>query len=234
MSCLLATPALAQLDATFAKANEAYAHGRYQEAIKGYGDLVAAKQWSAPLFYNLGNAYFRTGDFAHAILDYERALALEPQHPEAAANLAVARDEARALELQKHPFERLFTIVPTTQITIAAMATFWVAVFAIMAAALTQRRRRGLVAISIAAVTVFAGATAWLVAADRASRTRAIITRTGVEARVATADTASSVLALPPGSEIRIVSERGDWIYAELPNNLRGWIPADSTETVRL
>jgi hypothetical protein len=55
-----------------------------------------------------------------------------------------------------------------------------------------------------------------------------------VQARLATADTANSVLALPPGSQIKILSTRGDWIYAALPNNLRGWIPATSTEFVRL
>jgi hypothetical protein len=55
-----------------------------------------------------------------------------------------------------------------------------------------------------------------------------------VQARLATADTANSVLALPEGSEIRVLSIRGDWIYAALPNNLRGWIPTESAELVRL
>jgi hypothetical protein len=41
-------------------------------------------------------------------------------------------------------------------------------------------------------------------------------------------------LALPVGSEIKILSTRGDWIYAALPNNLRGWIPAKNAERVRL
>jgi hypothetical protein len=39
---------------------------------------------------------------------------------------------------------------------------------------------------------------------------------------------------LPAGSEIKIVSQRGDWVYAVLPNNLRGWIPSNSAEQVRL
>jgi hypothetical protein len=60
------------------------------------------------------------------------------------------------------------------------------------------------------------------------------VTGKDVQARLATADTANSVLALPEGSEIKILSTRGDWIYAALPNNLRGWIPAKSTELVRL
>jgi hypothetical protein len=60
------------------------------------------------------------------------------------------------------------------------------------------------------------------------------VTGDKVEARLATADNANRVLTLPAGSEIKIVSQRGDWIYAALPNNLRGWMPANSAEQVRL
>jgi hypothetical protein len=65
-------------------------------------------------------------------------------------------------------------------------------------------------------------------------RSLSIVTGKDVQARLATADTANSVLALPPGSEVKILSTRGDWAYAALPNNLRGWIPAKSAEQVRL
>ena len=62
----------------------------------------------------------------------------------------------------------------------------------------------------------------------------AIVTGNNIEARLATADNANTVLALPPGSEITLLSQRGDWIYAALPNDLRGWIPANGAERVRL
>jgi hypothetical protein len=63
---------------------------------------------------------------------------------------------------------------------------------------------------------------------------KAIVIAKDVTARVATADNANRVLALPIGSEIEVVSKRGDWIYATLPNNSRGWIPATAAESVRL
>ena len=69
--------AFAQSDAEFAKANQEYAQGHFKEAIAGYEALVHGGQWNANLFYDLGNAYFRTRDFGRAILNYERALALD-------------------------------------------------------------------------------------------------------------------------------------------------------------
>src|SRR5262249_54938306 len=62
----------------------------------------------------------------------------------------------------------------------------------------------------------------------------AVVTVESVEARLATADIASRVLTLPAGSGIQILSHRGGWIYAALPNNLRGWMPESSAEPVRM
>src|SRR5712691_2462480 len=111
LSCLIAcvffvSSAFAQSDAQFAKANQEYAAGHFKEAIDNYEALVRSGEWSANLFYDLGNAYFRAGDLGRAILSYERALALDRHHPEAEANLRIARDEARALELQQSGIER--------------------------------------------------------------------------------------------------------------------------------
>jgi hypothetical protein len=65
-------------------------------------------------------------------------------------------------------------------------------------------------------------------------RALAIVTGKDIEARLATADSASSILTLPAGSEVKVLSERGEWVYAALPNDQRGWIPASAVERVRL
>jgi tetratricopeptide (TPR) repeat protein len=232
----VASPAFAKSDAKFTQANQRYAQGHFKEAISGYEALVRAGQWSANLFYDLGNAYFRVGDFGRAVLNYERALALERHHPEARANLQIARDEAHALELQQSPPERYLQFASVNQYSIAAAIAFWLAIFGIVALIFARRRSFTLVAMSICCLVIFAVAICAAYILDRGNKGRALAIVTGkdVQARLATADTANSVLALPPGSEIKILSTRGDWIYAALPNNLHGWIPAKSAEQVRL
>jgi tetratricopeptide (TPR) repeat protein len=231
---VFAATAFAQADPEFARANDEYARGEFQGAIRDYQSVVQAGQWSAPVFYNLGNAYFRTGDFGRAILNYERALALEPQHPESRANLAVAREEARALELQRSRFDALLSRLSPNQLTIMAAAMFWLAVFAV--AAIIVARQRSTLAIVIAALgcLAFFIFLAAVYQVENSRKTVAIVTAPEVQARLATADNAKSVLQLPPGSEIRILSRRGEWVYAQLPNNLRGWLPNSTTESVRL
>lgn len=224
----------AQSDPDFSKANDEYAKGQFQDAIRDYETLVSGRQWSAPLFYNLGNAYFRNKDFGRAILNYERALALDPHQPEAAANLNLARDEARALELKKSRSDSLLRFVTTDQMTITAAIAFWVGVFSIAAMLFSRRRSAALVAVSVFALAVAALSATAVYRMESDGQALGIVTAPELEARLATADNATSVLHLPPGSEIRILSRRGDWLYALLPNNLRGWVPTSSVMPVRL
>src|SRR5262245_4156302 len=233
--CLfVAASSFAQAD--FTKANEEFAHGHFKEAIAGYEALVRGGHWNANLFYDLGNAYFRTRDFGHAILNYERALALDNHHPEATANLQIARDESRALELQPTKMERYLQFASVNQYTIAAAVAFWLGIFGIVALIFARRRSAALISLSILCLLVCAMAVWAIHTLDNGSEGRglAIVTGNEVQARLATADTANSVLALPPGSEIKILSTRGDWMYAALPNDLRGWIQTKNAEPVRL
>ena len=228
--------AFAEPNAEFAKANQEYAQGNFKEAIAGYEALVHADQWNANLFYDLGNAYFRTRDFGRAILNYERALALDNHHPEATANLQIARDESRALELQPTRLERYLQFASINQYSIAAAIAFWLGIFGIVALIFARRRSAALMSLSVLCLLVCAMAVWAIHTLDNSSKGRAlaIVTGNDVQARLATADTANSVLALPAGSEIKILSTRGDWMYAALPNDLRGWIQTKNAEQVRL
>ena len=230
----VAASAFGQTD--FGKANQEYAQGHFKEAIAGYETLVRSGPLSANLFYDLGNAYFRTGDFGRAILNYKRALALEPHHPEAAANLQIARDEARALEMQQSWPERYLQFASVNQYSTAASVAFWAGAFCIVGLIFTRRRSVRLTVLSILSLSAFALAifASYEIGHGSKGRALAVVIGSDVQARLATADTANSVLALPTGSEIKILNTRGDWVYAALPNNLRGWIPAKSAELVRL
>jgi tetratricopeptide (TPR) repeat protein len=236
LACFLAGPVFAADEGTFAKANQAYVEARFQEAAEGYESLIQSGQRHATLFYDLGNAYYRLGSFGKAILNYERALALDPRHPEADANLRLARDEARALELRKDRIERYASVATVKQYTIAGAVVFWLALFMIAHLLLSRRRSAGRIALItlsllVGGVSVFA---VFTLENGTRGNALAIVTVKEIEARLATADNAKSVLLLPAGSEIKILSERGDWVYTALPNDQRGWIPASSAERVRM
>ncbi len=73
-------------------ADAEYAKGNYQEAIKMYGEIMK-EGVSADLYYNLGNAYFRTDNITQAVLAYERAYKLSPGDIDIRFNLQFARSK---------------------------------------------------------------------------------------------------------------------------------------------
>ena len=77
---------------TKAEADSAYVHEEYQKAIDSYEALLK-KGVSAELYYNLGNAYYRTENITRAVLNYERALLLSPSDPDIRFNLQMARSK---------------------------------------------------------------------------------------------------------------------------------------------
>ena len=77
---------------TKAEADSAYVRGEYQQAIIHYEALLKQGA-SADLYYNLGNAYYRTENITRAVLNYERALLLAPGDRDIRFNLQMARSK---------------------------------------------------------------------------------------------------------------------------------------------
>ena len=75
------------------EADEAYKKGQYQLAIKHYQQLLSEGGYSAEIYYNLGNAYFRTDNITQAMLSYERARLLAPGDQDIRFNLEFARSK---------------------------------------------------------------------------------------------------------------------------------------------
>lgn len=93
--------------ALFNEANTAYQQERFEEAIVLYDSIVDQGYEHAETFYNLANAHFRAGHLGLAILNYERALQLNPKDEDAAHNLNLA---------QKQVVDE-FNVVPTPALT---------------------------------------------------------------------------------------------------------------------
>ena len=80
-------------ESTLKEAEEAYAKEDYTQAIELYESVLKSYGESAMVYYNLGNAYYKAGKVAPAILNYERALLLNPGDSDTRFNLQVARQK---------------------------------------------------------------------------------------------------------------------------------------------
>lgn len=75
------------------KGDSAYMNKDYHKAITLYEDALKSEGVSAALLYNLGNTYYRAGNNGKAILNYERALMLDPNDDDIITNLNFVRSK---------------------------------------------------------------------------------------------------------------------------------------------
>jgi len=220
-----ATPA--QFDA----ANTLYEAGKYAEAKQAYGQLAASGPLSANLFYNLGNTEWKLGNGGEAAADYERALALEPSHPQARANLEFVREQTGAKIAAQAWWESALCALDSTRAALLLAACGWVALFCMAILLLRPAGRTG-PALTLAACLLAGGYAAGCLWEAKGQATRAVVIAKTAEAREAPADVAPIADVLPAGSEVLAPEERGPWTYCTLPDGRRAWVPTNAIEKV--
>jgi tetratricopeptide (TPR) repeat protein len=232
LSCLALTVLPSFAGTSWEAANEAYQHGKYEEAKVDYLQLVDGGQYSADLFYNLGNVWFKLGDQGRAILNYERALMLNPQLDEAKSNLhtvlkIVGNDDQPTIRDQIGAYADYFPLI--------ASIAFWTSVFSLFPAwrkngrSVVLWRRLCIVAGSIfflsAAVSIWIGPGA-------KDRRRALVVDSAADLKYGPAVSARSVESLQIGEQVQLISERGDWTFCRAGTGNLGWILTRKTERV--
>ncbi|MGQ0829663.1 MAG: tetratricopeptide repeat protein [Bacteroidota bacterium] len=79
--------------ATLDSANTAYSKGDYSKAITLYESILSKNVEAPEIYFNLGNAYYKSNTLGLAILNYERAKKLDPQDEDITVNLKLANQK---------------------------------------------------------------------------------------------------------------------------------------------
>jgi tetratricopeptide (TPR) repeat protein len=233
-SLLFATAsALAGNPAEFENANQLYDQGKFTEAKQAYESLAKARNYSANLFYNLGNTEYRLGNPAGAILDYERALALDPSHEQAHANLTLVRRETGA-KIENRPwFDFVFPDFSEGFLVSVVAAGAWLAIFSIFAICLRWRGLNALPWFTATMGLIVAAYASFGVFETEQKNAASVVIDKLAAARLAPTEGSPAILSLPAGSRLHVLSERGQWDYCTLPGNEHGWISAKAIERIR-
>lgn len=225
----------ASKDATFRRGNDAYFHGRYQEAVEAYEQVAALGVISVDLFYNLGNAYLKAGQLGPAIYDYERALELDPAADDVRFNLGVARAAARKKGEDKlagaeaQPFWMRWAGQVTVNWASWLFGALWVSLFGLLIVLhfvqpgfLRVGMWAGFAFLGIAALVAGALLGARLYLADRVEQ--AIVLPDAVQVKEGPDPNYQSVFGVHAGLRVRVTEKEQDWVRIRLANGLEGWV----------
>jgi hypothetical protein len=224
------------------QANQAYEEGRFEEAGRLYENILASGVIHGTVFYNLGNAYFKTDRLGQAILAYERARLLLPRDEDIAANLQLAREltvdkivhEEPPLVIRgiTYPAENLNTDELTWLSFLLYLLTAVLAVAGILIRP-DDLRKKVLVSALVAGVllVVAGGSLAGRIYRQR-SAARAVILEPAVDARSGPGESYTKIFTAHEGTTVRIRQRREGWYLIALPNGLGGWIPDHTAEFI--
>jgi tetratricopeptide (TPR) repeat protein len=216
----------------FEMANKFYEDKDYASAIRMYESVLNQGLESAPLYFNLGNAYFKSGDLGHATLNYMRAKKLSPGDEDIRQNLEFARQFARVqMEgVELNPVNTfLLSLVGEYQLSFLAWISSALFIFFVILLIIrwgigivNPAVRVGLV-LSLLLVVITLGMTTFKYRHDYLTRRAVIIAE---ESPVLTGPSDQSDIELDgaPGLIVEILDESGDYYSVLFENKRRGWI----------
>ena len=226
-------------DKEFAKANFYYNESKYDSALMVYEGIMKGGMVSAPLLYNIGNTYFKMRNYPMAILNYEKALKLDPTDEDIRQNLTIAN----ALITDKiEPLPEFFLAKWWKNLGNTFTANGWAIATLILFGFLLlllyfyfTARTSGL-----KKTTFFTGIIVFLllicsvvIALQKyrymKSRDEAIIMKPTITVKSSPSSSGVDLFVLHEGTKVTILDTDRDWDKIKIADGSVGWLPSSSS-----
>ena len=223
-------------------ADAEYSKGNYQQAIKDYEELLKAGE-SAEIYYNLGNAYYRTENITRAVLSYERALLLNPADEDIRFNLQMARSKTiDKITPESEMFfftwyrslVNLMTIDGWAHLAIASIIlTLILALVYLFAGHLTLRKIGFYGGVLFLIIFLLSNLFAFQQKQMLMKRNGAIVTAPSVTIKKTPVANSADQGVIHEGTRVDIIDDTmRDWKEIHLADGREGWIPATQIEKI--
>lgn len=224
------------------KAAEYYNQGDFEQSVEEYESLLSSGMESSTLYYNLGNSYFRLGKVSKAIINYERALKVDPANEDARHNLEFAKERTvDKIDVPEQMFitrwwdsvRNLASADVWSYISIALFALFVISLLCYIFSTKLALRKSGF-AISVVAL-LFSAVTlvlAYQQNAVQTDHTHAIIFSPTVTIKSTPDVSGTDLFILHEGTKVRIHEYVGSWAEIETEDGSKGWIDVNAIEII--
>jgi hypothetical protein len=236
------TRLLPGLDSLFYHANSLYQEGHYEQALEIYNSVLLRGYESADLYYNMGNAAFRSNSIGHAILYYEKALKLEPGNEDALNNLEfVSRYRLDSFEEVPELFIRTWIrdfvqLFPEQTWSMLALIFFLLVLSGLLIYLFSTgiNLKKGGFISGLAALLLFVLAFSAAVSRHRAivNPDTGIILAPSVVVRSSPSESGTELFILHEGTKIKVNESVSGWQNIRVVDGREGWVPQDDFGTI--
>jgi tetratricopeptide (TPR) repeat protein len=236
------TPAAQSPEQLMKQGDVLYQQAKFAEAGAMYEKVLNEGYVSASLYYNLGNACYKSGDIPGAILNYERAQRLNPADEDLQHNLQLAN---LMITDRIEPTPRLFVwdmwdgikgSFSLRGITLTMYALYVLVIVAAAALLLVHTyalRKAALISGSvILCVFLFSLAVFFARVNDVTRKDDAIVRAPVVNVKNSPDEKSSDAFVLHGGVKVRIIDRLGTWSKIRLMDGKQGWMPGSAFEVI--
>jgi len=216
--------------------NSLYEKRDYRRAIAGYENLAARyKIQCMTLFYNLGNAYYKTNDLGKAVLYYTKAQRLAPRDHDVNTNLRVAQMRAGVTVHPEEPSPRtlgrkllrLFSLFEG----VAASLTFrWLLMIFVVVTLFFGRKRRYFVRSCVGLAVLFYGCLGATMYKAYLQKTypQGVILEKETPLRIKPTEDGPTQTVLRAGTAVQLRRRFNGWCRISSDDGDVGWIREDT------
>jgi len=223
-------------------AEAAYTQEDYSQAIERYEEIIKVYGDSYEIYYNLGNAYYKADRIAPAILNYERAILLNPGDAAIRFNLEIAKLKKvdRIDPLGEFFLVQWFRTIQNL-VSVDTWATLGITCFILFIGCLIlfffskwmKLRKMGFyLGIALLVIVVCSNLFAWNQQKAIVERKGAIIFAPTVTIKSSPDASGTDLFVLHEGTKAFIKNSLGEWYEIELEDGNVGWIRQKDLERI--
>ena len=231
------------LDSLWTAGVQAYTDGKFADALAAWTSIEESGQKSATLYYNLGNAWFKQANYPKAILNYERALRLDPSYSDARYNLEFT---SNFVQDKIEPVPEFILKSVARKVCYVMGSNAWAVIFLVLLAAALMmgllfllgssvgKRRAGFYC-GIVLLLLSAGALSFSIWQKSDSvKTDTAIVMSPVSSVKSSPSSGSSkdLFVIHEGTKVTILDEVGSWKNIALADGRQGWITSNELEVI--
>jgi len=229
-------------DSLYQEANVLYQQGAYEAALSVYQEIIASGSESPDLFYNMGNAAFRSNNIGKAILYYEKSLKLDPSHEDALHNLEyVSQYRVDAFDQVPELFvkswiQRLIQSLPERTWSILAICLFLVflssLIFYVFSKSLALKKAgfySALLGLVLFGITLASAISQYRSIVRPES---AVILSPSVVVRSSPSNSGTELFILHEGTKVQVLEEVSGWHNIRVVDGREGWILSNDFESI--
>ncbi len=226
----------------FQSANALFQQGKIAEARDAYEAILAGGYASGELYFNLGNAWYRSGNIARAILNYERARKYIPGDEDLQHNLQLMN---LMITDRIEPIPRLFLweywdaltgAFSLRGITWLAYALLVLTVLAVAGMILDRRyrvRKAAMIGAMVTGVFLIAGVAFFAAQWSEVTRTdEAVLMAQVVSVKNSPDARGTDAFVLHSGVKVRIVDAVSGWLKIRIADGKVGWVESSALEQI--